>query len=109
MGKRKPSTMTTEEWQRQQRTDKVYLKLAKRYRAQCEDVQAPCHLCGQGIDYTIPAGEVGSFEVDHFYPVNTHPELFRDSANFRPSHKECNASRGDEPVTPRLGQPSEEW
>ena len=101
--------MTTEEWRRQQRTSRVYLREAKRYRAKCEAVLAPCHLCGQGIDYTIAAGEVGSFEVDHFYPVNTHPHLFEDPANFRPSHKECNASRGDEPVSPTIGQPSEEW
>lgn len=86
-----------------------YIKARDRYRAKCEAHGVPCHLCGQGIDYTLPAGDPGSFEVDHFYPVATHPHLMEDPANFRPSHKDCNASRGARDVRPTLGHPSREW
>ena len=91
------------------RNSRTYLRLAKRYRAKCEAHGVPCHLCGQAIDYTIPAGDPSAFEVDHFHPVSTHPHLFEDPANFRPSHKDCNGSRGSADVRPTLGQPSEEW
>lgn len=93
----------------QGRWSSKYLKQRKRYRSQCEVVKAPCHLCGQPIDYTVPSGEGESFEVDHFYPVDDYPELMEDIGNFRPSHKSCNASRGKAPVVPTLGTPSEKW
>lgn len=87
-----------------------YRKYRARFRAECVRVDAPCHLCGQSIDYDLPDGQdPDSFEVDHFYPVETHPQLAEDPANFRPSHKSCNGSRGKEPVKPVLGVPSEEW
>lgn len=87
-----------------------YLKLKARYRAKCEAHAVPCHLCGQPIDYSLPSGEdPNSFEVDHFYPVDTHPELFEDPENYRASHKACNGSRGTKDVTPTLGTPSEAW
>lgn len=68
-----------------------------------------CHLCGQYIDYDVPANEPDSFEVDHFYSVLSHPELFEDPANFRASHSSCNSSRGTADVKPTLGQLSEAW
>ncbi|QLF84048.1 HNH endonuclease [Gordonia phage Upyo] len=86
-----------------------YTRLAKRYRSKCEVVKAPCWICGQPIDYTIPPGNTDAFEVDHFHPVTTHPHLFEEPANFRPSHKGCNSSRGNKELSPTLGQPSEEW
>lgn len=87
--------------------DKKYVKGRARYRAQCEAVSAVCHLCGQGIDYE--PNSIDAFELDHFYPVSTHPELYLDLGNFRPSHSSCNRSRGDRDVTPVLGIPSEDW
>lgn len=87
-----------------------YRKLKDRYRAKCAAHAVPCHLCGMPIDYSLPSGEdPNSFEVDHFYNVDDYPELFEDVANFRPSHKDCNASRGKDDVTPTLGTPSEAW
>ncbi|AWY06566.1 HNH endonuclease [Gordonia phage Trine] len=104
MARSKPSAQAIRD-----RNSKRYLHLRARYRAQCEKVSAPCHLCGQPIDYSVESGEVDAWELDHFHPVLTHPHLFEDPANFRPSHKGCNASRGDSPVTPTLGPLSEEW
>ncbi len=92
------------------RNSERYLKLKARYRSKCEANNVPCHICGQPIDYSLPSGEdPNSFEVDHFYPVDTHPELFEDPENFRTSHKGCNASRGYREVRPTLGVPSEAW
>lgn len=102
---RKPPSQAAIEGRWSQR----YLNLRNRFRASCRKLGLPCHICGQGIDYDIPAGEPDSFEVDHFYPVDTHPELFEDIANFRPSHKGCNSSRGTADVKPVLGQLSEAW
>ena len=90
--------------------DHAYRKQRTRFRAQCEKVGAPCHLCGQPIDYTLPDGKsANAFECDHFYPVSTHPQLAYDAANFRPSHMGCNRSRGSAEVKPTLGVPSEDW
>ena len=30
----------------------------------------PCHICGQAIDYSLPAGDPMSFEVDEIVPVS---------------------------------------
>ena len=91
------------------RNSKRYIRLRAVFRRKCEQVQAPCHLCGQPIDYGIPAGEDQAWECDHFHPVRTHPELYEEPNNFRSSHKGCNASRGDSPGVPTIGPPSEEW
>lgn len=88
----------------------TYKRERKRFRAQCVKVNAPCHLCGQAIDYTLEDGkDVDSFECDHFYPVDKYPELAEDPANFRPSHRGCNRSRGNKDVKATLGPPSEDW
>ena len=87
-----------------------YRRERKRFRALCEKAGVPCHLCGQEIDYSLEDGrDEHSFECDHFYPVETHPELAEDPANFRASHKSCNGSRGSKDVKPVLGVPSEAW
>lgn len=91
------------------RWSRRYSLLRGRFRDKCEKVKAPCHLCGQPIDYSIPSGDPMAWECDHFYPVEDYPELFEDPANFRPSHKDCNGSRGRDEVKPTLGTPSREW
>ncbi|MEV0947239.1 hypothetical protein [Rhodococcus sp. NPDC049939] len=57
----------------------------------------------------LPAGHPDCFELDHFYPVSTHPHLIDDEAGFRPSHKACNAATGNAAVSPMLGSLSEQW
>lgn len=77
------------------RDSRNYRSERSKYRTQCTDTNESCWLCGQAIDYTAPASHPDSFELDHYYPVSTHPELVEDPANFRASHSACNRSRGD--------------
>lgn len=90
-----------------QTSDRQYRKARDRYRVKCAQVEAPCHLCGQGIDYTPNSAD--PWTLDHFHPRSTHPHLAIDPHNFRPSHSSCNKSRGAQDVRPILGQPSEDW
>ncbi len=99
--------MTTRRERPMETGDRAYRKVRARFRAQCEKVGQPCHLCGQRIDYTEDSRD--PWELDHFYPRSVRPELALDPANFRPAHRSCNRSRGDAPVTPTLGVPSEDW
>lgn len=69
-----------------------------------------CWLCGEAIDYTIPAGSAPyAHELDHFYPVSTHPELQEDPANFRHSHQLCNQQRGAGSPSVDLGEQVAPW
>lgn len=69
--------------------------LKKTFRTDCEQAGEPCWLCGQPIDYTAPPEHPDAHELDHLYPVSTHPELAEDPAGFRASHSSCNRSRGN--------------
>lgn len=81
----------------------------KEFRAQCQAMTEPCWLCGQPIDYEAPPNTPDSFDLDHFYPQSTHPELAEDPANFRASHCSCNRSRKAGQPMPDLGTLSEAW
>lgn len=44
--------------------------------------QADCWLCHQRIDYTVSAGTtLDSHTLDHYFPVDTHPELQNEPTN----------------------------
>lgn len=86
-----------------------YRNARDRFRAKCEALQINCHLCGGGIDYSLPGGEPNAFELDHFYARATHPHLTDDAANWRASHSDCNRARGSKPVRTTLGNPSRVW
>ena len=70
---------------------------------------AACWICGQPIDYRAAPGSPDAWEPDHVQPVATHPELAYDPGNIRPSHANCNRSRGSKRGTPSLGAPSRTW
>jgi 5-methylcytosine-specific restriction endonuclease McrA len=58
--------------------------------------RAVCHICGQPIDYSVPASSTpDSWEPDHLIPVAKAPELELDLDNVAASHKRCNRARGD--------------
>lgn len=61
----------------------------------------PCHLCGQPIDYDLPAGDPMSFEVDEIIPVSAggNPLSIENTA---PAHRICNERKGARIIT-RLG------
>lgn len=85
-----------------------YKNLKVQFRAQCSRSDAPCWLCGQAIDYTLPRDDAEAYSLDHRLPRSTHPELTEDINNFMPSHMSCNKSRGNRaPIA--LGTPTEQW
>lgn len=74
-------------------------QLRKRMASQ----ELPCALCGQPIDYTLPAGHPMSFELDEIVPVSryreggyeTPEECALDPANHQPAHRICNQHKGN--------------
>jgi 5-methylcytosine-specific restriction endonuclease McrA len=83
-------------------------ELKRVFRAEREEADAPCWLCGQLINYA-EHGREDSFELDHYYPASTHPEHYEDPANFRPSHSSCNRERSNKAPRPGLGVLSRNW
>lgn len=58
--------------------------------------KAPCHICGQPIDYSIPASySEEAWEPDHIIPVSKNRELELDLNNLGASHRRCNRARGN--------------
>lgn len=71
---------------------------------------ANCWICGMRINYDVPANSTpDSHNLDHFYPVSTHPEMQEDPANWRHSHAECNVGRGADAPLPGIGILSRAW
>lgn len=83
--------------------------LRKRFRQQCEEVNAPCWICGQPIDYSAAGGHSNSFEADHFFPRVDYPDLILEESNLRPSHMSCNRHRGSRGVVIPLGPTTIDW
>ena len=73
--------------------------------------QAPCHLCGQPIDYSLaPSSCEQAWEPDHMQTFKDHPELELDLLNIYPSHRRCNRCRGTKDGMERaIGQQSRVW
>ncbi|MFJ6532462.1 HNH endonuclease [Microbacterium sp. NPDC091662] len=87
----------------------AYLDMRSDLRDMWAAAQAPCWLCGQAIDYSLPFGDKSAFELDHVKPRKTHPWLTLDRNNCRPSHSRCNRSKGAGAAGPGLGEASEDW
>lgn len=84
----------------------------RQFMAECEADNRPCHICHQPIDYTLPPGRAGTFELDHLIPRTQAPELIHEPSNWAPAHLTCNRARGTKPlesVAVDLGTPSEPW
>ena len=82
------------------------------YVIDCKAADAPCWLCAQDIDYEAALDDYSNddrFQRDHYYPASTHPELYYDRANWRPSHAGCNRERGNGAPMPALGSLSRAW
>lgn len=85
---------------------RMRLACFKRDRA----ADAPCHLCGQPIDYSLaPSSTPDAWEPDHILTVSTHPELAEVPENIAASHRRCNRSRRNKAGITNLGRPSREW
>ena len=89
-----------------------FVALRTEFKAACAAENAPCWLDGLPIDYAAAFDDYGNddrFELDHYFPVSTHPELQEDPANFRASHAGCNNARSNGEPLLELGVPSREW
>lgn len=84
----------------------------KEFREQSEAENAPCWMDGMPIDYTAAWDDFANedrFQLDHYYPVSTHPELQEDPTNWRASHAGCNLARSNGAPVATLGTPSRAW
>lgn len=59
----------------------------------------PCHICGQPIDYSLPAADPLSFEVDEIVPVSKGGSPL-DRSNVDAAHRICNQRRGNRDLGP---------
>ena len=87
-------------------------KVRVEFRNKCAEANTPCWLCGQAIDYEAGQQDYDNgarFQLDHAYPVSTHPQHREDVANFRASHALCNQKRGNKAPSAGLGVLSEDW
>ncbi|MGI8682060.1 MAG: HNH endonuclease [Mycobacteriales bacterium] len=81
----------------------------QRIKANQRARRLPCWLCGQPIDYALPAGHTDAFSYDHAKAWKLHPELREDPDNGRSAHKRCNSSRGLRDPAPGLGDAAGQW
>lgn len=67
--------------------------------------QLPCAICGQPIDYSLPAGDPWSFECDEVVPVSLGGSPF-DRSNVQAAHRICNQKRGNRTMEELRGRGS---
>ena len=95
-----PDPRSTPQWQR------LRVECFKRDKAR----QAPCHICGQAIDYALkPSSTPDSYEPDHLRPVDRYPELALLPENVGPSHMKCNRARGKKAGIDAMGNRTRDW
>lgn len=86
----------------------------RRLRAQCFERDkarnAPCHICGQPIDYSLGHSTCAdAYEADHVITVDAHPELALLPENVGASHRRCNRARGKKAGIDNLGRRTRDW
>lgn len=91
------------------RNTRRFNKLRKDFKQHCIETNAPCWLCTQPIDYRVEWPDDEAYELDHLYPVSTHPEHAEDPAGFRASHRACNNKRSNKKPIGGLGNTSRQW
>jgi hypothetical protein len=94
---------------REMRDSPQMKKLLAEHRAKCARENACCWLCGGEIRYDLKYPHPFCFETDHAITVKERPDLLMDVLNFRPSHRDCNESRGTDAPPLTFGDPSEIW
>lgn len=65
----------------------------RKLRARVRDMGLPCAICGCAIDYSLPAGDPWSYELDERVPVKLGGSPI-DPANVQPAHRICNERKG---------------
>lgn len=66
----------------------------RKLRARLKAQGGPCAICGQPIDYDLPAGDPLSFEVDEIIPFSLGGDEL-DFDNLQPVHRICNERKGN--------------
>ena len=77
-------------------------------RSRVADEGLPCHLCGLPIDYSLPAGDPMSYELDELVPVSKGGDPF-SRENVAPAHRICNQRRGNRDLAATGIQALGEW
>ena len=77
----------------------------RKLRAWLKAQGRPCHICGQAIDYSLPAGDPLSFEVDEIVPVSKGGDPL-DRSNVAAAHRICNQRRGNRDIGQKLSDAS---
>lgn len=73
---------------------KFHGRPAERARHRVRRLGKPCCICGQPIDYTLPASHPMSFTLEHKVSQKMAPELAFDPANHDAAHRSCNSKKG---------------
>ena len=58
--------------------------------------RAPCYICGQSIDYTLPHNHKRAYTTGHLVPPRDAPHLALALSNLRPAHRDCNSRLGEQ-------------
>lgn len=96
--------------QRDPRSSPQWQKLTRQCFERDKARNAPCHICGQPIDYSLKQSSApDAYESDHLRDVDTHPELALLPENVAPSHRRCNRARGKKAGVNELGNRSRDW
>lgn len=66
----------------------------RKLRARVRAMGLPCAICGHPIDYTLPAGDPLSYELDEIVPVSLGGDEL-DPSNVQPAHRICNQMKGN--------------
>ena len=62
-------------------------------RNRVKQMGLPCAICGRPIDYSLPAGDPWSYELDEIVPVALGGSEL-DPDNVQPAHRICNEKKG---------------
>jgi 5-methylcytosine-specific restriction endonuclease McrA len=75
------------------RAGRPWRRLSAQVKARARNGE-PCWLCGHRIDTRLGPLDPLSFAVDHVIPLARGGSP-HDPSNLRPSHRRCNARKGD--------------
>lgn len=81
----------------------------QRVRSIGRRVKAPCVVCGQPIDYSLPGKHPDGCTVQHIKSRKLFPQLTWAPSNWAPAHRSCNTSAGDGTRNRDIGVTSQEW
>lgn len=81
----------------------------RRRREELRQSQAPCHICGKAIDYSLPSRDLMGFVMDHIVPIKFGGDSLSPQ-NTAASHFICNARKGTKAMADLVVIPhSREW